>query len=115
MSINGVHAGLRLPEIMLATSVASRPTVCPAASTTYHLRFSASPVPLGKYVDIDNSLWFWRLKRERLEYRNAPKNVKLNGAKSRRAHTTRGSPVNEDGEPLAFSFELAPRCLRLAI
>src|SRR4051812_8029011 len=65
---------------MLATSVANRPTVCPAASTTYHLRFSASPLPLGKYVDIDNSLWKKRLKRERVEYRNAQKNVKLKAA-----------------------------------
>src|ERR1051325_508829 len=80
MSMKGVHCGLRLPVSTLATSVASRPTVCPAASTTYHLRFSASPVPLGKYVDIDNSLCFKRLKRERVEYRNGPKNVKLNRA-----------------------------------
>src|SRR4051812_2755510 len=77
MSIKGVQRGLRLPVSTLAISVASRPTVCPAASTTCHLRFSASPVPLGKYVDIDNSLWFERLKRERVEYRNGLKNVKL--------------------------------------
>src|SRR3954470_11477406 len=80
MSIKGVHCGLRLPDRTLATSVASRPTVCPAASTTYHLRFSASPVPLGKCVDIDNSLWFKRLERERVEYRNGLKNVKLRPA-----------------------------------
>ncbi|MGI8567004.1 MAG: hypothetical protein ACR2LZ_11050, partial [Pyrinomonadaceae bacterium] len=43
----------------------------------YHLRFSASPDPLGKYVDIDNSLGKKRLKRERLEYKNARKIVKL--------------------------------------
>src|SRR3982751_2571986 len=79
MSMKGVHCGLRLPVRILATSVASRPTVCPAASTTNHLRFSASPLPLGKYVDIDSSLWKKRLKRERLEYRNAQKNVKLCG------------------------------------
>ncbi|HUQ32963.1 MAG TPA: hypothetical protein VM095_12660, partial [Pyrinomonadaceae bacterium] len=46
-------------------------------STTYHLRLSASPLPLGKYVDIDNSLWNKRLERERIEYRNAQKIVKL--------------------------------------
>src|SRR5438876_7026120 len=76
MSKNGVHAGLRLPERMLATSVARWPTVCPAASTTCHLRFCASPVPLGKYVDIDKSFYFKPLRRERLEYRSGPKIVK---------------------------------------
>src|SRR5215216_112170 len=66
--MNGVYCGLFLPVSTRATSVAKRPTVWPAASTTYHLRFSASPSPLGKYVDIDNSLNFKRLKRERVEY-----------------------------------------------
>src|SRR5215210_2161134 len=98
MSIKGVHCGLRLPVSTLATSVASRPTVCTAASTTYHLRFSASPVPLGKCVDIDNSLYFKRLERERVEYRNGPKNVKLN-----RAHT---------GDPVGFAaFARRPTCV----
>src|ERR1044072_9524626 len=67
-SRKGVYCGLFLPVSTRATSVARRPTVWPAASTTYHLRFSASPSPLGKYVDIDNSLKFKRLKRERVEY-----------------------------------------------
>src|ERR1043165_8540141 len=92
MSIKGVHCGLRLPVKMLATSVASRPTVCPAASTTYHLRFSASPLPLGKYVDIDSSLWKKRLKRERVEYRNAQKNVKLKRDECG-SHKSKGSPT----------------------
>src|SRR5688572_29002369 len=73
MSMKGVYLGLFLPERMRATSVASRPTVCPAASTTYHLRFSARPSPLGKYVDIGKSLNFKRLKRERVEYETAKK------------------------------------------
>src|SRR5205807_4682575 len=76
MSKNGVQAGLRLPERMLATSVARWPTVWPAASTTCHLRVCASPVPLGKYVDIDKSFYFKPLRRERLEYRSGPKIVK---------------------------------------
>jgi len=38
-------------------------------------------LPLGKYVDIDNSLWIKRLKRERVEYRTALKNVKLKSAR----------------------------------
>src|SRR2546421_2798181 len=76
MSKKGVQAGLRLPERMLATSVARWPTVCPAASTTCHLRFWASPVPLGKYVDIDKSFCFKPLRRERLEYRRGLKIVK---------------------------------------
>src|SRR3982751_2908040 len=113
MSIKGVHCGLRLPERTLATSVASRPTVCPAASTTYHLRFSASPVPLGKCVDIDNSLWFKRLERERLEYRNGLKNVKLRATKTAAAGSCLAMPVimivNMELMP---SFETRPAILK---
>src|SRR5215469_13183259 len=49
-SRNGVYLGFSLPERMRATRVASRPSVCPAASTTYHLR--AISCPLGKRVDM---------------------------------------------------------------
>src|SRR3954449_11580968 len=56
ISIKGVHAGLFLPDKILATSVASRPTVLPLASTMTHLRFSANPLPLGKYVLITPTL-----------------------------------------------------------
>src|SRR4051812_47492741 len=81
--MKGVHIGLRFPDRIEATSVARRPTGWPSASTTYHLRFSANPVPLGNCVDIDNSLSIYRLKRERLEYRTAPKNVKPQSAAKR--------------------------------
>src|SRR3954462_672019 len=56
VSRKGVYCGLFLPISTRATSVARRPTVWPSASTMYHLRFSASPSPLGKYVDIRISL-----------------------------------------------------------
>src|SRR5215831_16636694 len=49
-SINGVYRGFSLPIRMRATCEARRPSVCPLASTTYHLR-TISPC-LGKYVDI---------------------------------------------------------------
>src|SRR5437773_5792053 len=70
MSRNGVHCGLRLPVNIDATSHARWPTVWPAASTTYHFLFPARSLPLGKYVDIVNYLYFKRLERERLEYRS---------------------------------------------
>src|SRR5712691_4470239 len=68
MSRNGVHCGLRFPDNIDATSHARWPTVWPAASTTYHFLFPARSLPLGKYVDIFNYLYFKRLERERLEY-----------------------------------------------
>src|SRR5215467_6299486 len=52
VSINGVYRGFSLPMRMRATCEAKRPSVCPLASTTYHLR-TISPC-LGKYVDIGN-------------------------------------------------------------
>src|SRR5213593_1814722 len=70
MSRNGVHCGLRLPVNIDAISHARWPTVWPAASTTYHFLFPARSLPLGKYVDIVNYLYFKRLERERLEYRS---------------------------------------------
>src|ERR1700758_5003438 len=48
--MNGVYCGFSFPIRMLATCEAKRPSVCPFASTTYHLR-TISPC-LGKYVDI---------------------------------------------------------------
>src|SRR5579862_8637496 len=50
VSKNGVYRGFSLPMRMRATCEARRPSVCPLASTTYHLR-TISP-SLGKYVDI---------------------------------------------------------------
>src|SRR5215470_14659065 len=50
MSRNGVYPGFSLPERIRATREASRPRVCPEASTTYHLR--AISCPLGKRVDM---------------------------------------------------------------
>src|SRR5215470_6020747 len=50
VSMNGVYRGFSLPIRMRATCEARRPSVCSAASTTYHLR-TISPC-LGKYVDI---------------------------------------------------------------
>src|SRR5579862_3509670 len=50
VSINGVYRGFSLPMRMRATCEARRPSVCPSASTTYHLR-TISP-SLGKYVDM---------------------------------------------------------------
>src|SRR5688572_12292494 len=80
MSINGVHSGLRLPLSIEATSEARCPTVRPLASTTYHFRLPARSLPLGKYVDIVNYLYFQRIKRERLEYKPLGKVVKAGGS-----------------------------------
>ena len=66
-----------MPVSIEATSDARCPTVWPAASITYHFRFPARSLPLGKYVDIVNYLYFQRVKRERQEYKTAQKNVKL--------------------------------------
>src|SRR5437762_8317500 len=70
MSRNGVHCVLCLPVNIVATSLAIWLTVWPAASTMYHFLFPARSLPLGKYVDIVNYLYFKRLERERLEYRS---------------------------------------------
>jgi hypothetical protein len=78
-------------------------------------------VPLGKYVDIDNSLWFERLKRERVEYRNGLKNVKLKATvklinASVEAHIKRGSsdldvaeePLNRSASVLILAYGVVP-------
>src|SRR5277367_188569 len=50
MSRKVVYLGFSLPIRMRATCEARRPSVCPEASTTYHLGTN-SPA-LGKYIDM---------------------------------------------------------------
>src|SRR3954471_6592273 len=50
MSRYGTYLGFSLPLNTLAALVASRPSVWPLASTTYHLR--SIVLPLGTNVDI---------------------------------------------------------------
>src|SRR5687768_8658358 len=95
MSINGVHSGLRLPLSIEATSDARCPTVLPSASTTYHFRLPARSLPLGKYVDIVNYLYFQRIKRERLEYKPLGKVVKAGGSLANSLRTQNAEGVSE--------------------
>src|SRR5579863_3326119 len=50
MSMYGTYWGFSLPLSTLAALVASRPSVSPAASITYHLRLTS--LPLGIKVDM---------------------------------------------------------------
>src|ERR1051326_1717915 len=113
--MNGVYMGDCLPARILATREANRPSVCPDASTTNHLR--AISCPPGKRVTISKLL---RIKATKKDRSMTPLTTFLNGrhkagqlqSSEIKEYSTRRNYVNVPGRPLLHSAPTALMAFR---